>query len=95
MLVSIPQMEAVHSLPRNQDVPMRQPSAEDLDAAQQLISSAQAGREHLADHYREDGTVQGSGQPGTNQWVGHNEIPSEKTSPGSQKDTTFLGHSCR
>ncbi|CAG8280587.1 unnamed protein product [Penicillium nalgiovense] len=94
MLASIPQMEALHTLPRNQVVPMRQPSAEDLDAAQQLISSAQAGREHLADHYREDGMVQRSGQPGSNQWNGHNEIPSEKTSPGSQKDTTFLGHSC-
>jgi hypothetical protein len=95
MLASIPQMEGLHSLPRNQVVPMRQPSAEDLDAAQQLISSAQAGREHLADHYREDGMVQRSGPPGSNQWNGHNETPSEKTSPSSNKDTTFLGHSCR
>ena len=75
---------------------MRQPSAEDLDAAQQLISSAQAGREHLADHYREDSMVQGSGQPRSDRWIGHghSEVP-EKTSPKSQKDTTFLGHSCR
>ncbi|KAJ5337700.1 hypothetical protein N7452_004428 [Penicillium brevicompactum] len=87
-------MEALHSLPRNPEVPMRQPSAEDLDAAQQLISSAQAGREHLADHYREDQINQGSGQPGSDRWVGHSEIPVDKSSPKSQKDTAFLGHSC-
>ncbi|KAJ5690393.1 GATA transcription factor sreP-Penicillium chrysogenum [Penicillium macrosclerotiorum] len=40
-------METVHSYPRD-GVPIRQPSAEDLDAAQQLISSAQGGRDHLA-----------------------------------------------
>jgi hypothetical protein len=76
---------------------MRQPSAEDLDAAQQLISSAQAGREHLGEHYREDPMSQGSGQPGSDRWSGHGhgEIPADKTSPKSQKDTTFLGHSCR
>lgn len=76
---------------------MRQPSAEDLDAAQQLISSAQAGREHLADHYREDQMIQRSGQSVPDRWMGseHAEIPAEKTSPKSQKDTTFLGHSCR
>ncbi|CAG8334077.1 unnamed protein product [Penicillium salamii] len=96
MLASIPQMEALHSLPRNPDVPMRQPSAEDLDAAQQLISSAQAGREHLAEHYREDQAIQGSSQPGSDRWIGHGpaEIPADTMSPKSQKDTPFLGHSC-
>ncbi|KAJ5782852.1 hypothetical protein N7457_004626 [Penicillium paradoxum] len=88
-------MEALHSLPRNPDVSMRQPSAEDLDAAQQLISSAQAGREHMADKHREDPMAHGPGQFASNQWMGQNDI-SEKTStsPSSQKDTTFLGHSC-
>lgn len=32
---------------------MRQPSAEDLDAAQQLVSSARGGREHMVDYQRE------------------------------------------
>lgn len=76
---------------------MRQPSAEDLDAAQQLISSAQAGREHLAEHYREDQAIQGSSQPGSDRWIGHGpaEIPADTMSPKGQKDTPFLGHSCR
>ncbi|OGE48274.1 hypothetical protein PENARI_c030G07740 [Penicillium arizonense] len=86
-------METLHSLPRNQDVPMRQPSAEDLDAAQQLISSAQAGREHMADHYREDSTAQESGQSGPDRW-GHNDLPGQKTSPSGQKSVIFVGHSC-
>jgi GATA-binding protein len=73
---------------------MRQPSAEDLDAAQQLISSAQAGREHMADHYREDSTAQESGQSGPDRW-GHNDLPGQKTSPSGQKSVIFVGHSCR
>lgn len=75
---------------------MRQPSAEDLDAAQQLISSAQAGREHLADRYREDQMIQRSDQSGPDRWMGseHAEIPAETLSHKG-KDTTFLGHSCR
>jgi hypothetical protein len=73
---------------------MRQPSAEDLDAAQQLISSAQAGREHMADHYGEDSMAQESRQPGPDRW-GHNDLPGEKTSPSGQKGVVFVGHSCR
>ncbi|KAJ5558631.1 transcriptional regulator family: GATA type zinc finger [Penicillium sp. DV-2018c] len=86
-------MEALHSLPRHSDAAMRQPSAEDLDAAQQLISSAQAGREHLADHYRDESMAHGS-QPGSNQWIDRNGTSSEKTTPGATNDATFLGHSC-
>lgn len=54
MLASIPQMDPVRSIPRNSDVLSRHPSAEDLDAAQQLISSATAGREHQVDRSWED-----------------------------------------
>lgn len=50
MLASLPQMDSARSIPRNPDVLTRHPSAEDLDAAQQLICSAQAGREHPVDH---------------------------------------------
>ena len=103
-------METVRSLPRNPDVVARHPSAEDLDAAQQLISSAQAGREHPIDRLRDetgprryeempsrgpyeadkfmDASIPYPSETGAN--------PSEKaSSPKSQKDTSFLGHSCR
>lgn len=104
MLASIP-METVRSFPRNPSVPMRHPSAEDLDAAQQLISSAQAGREHLADHYGDSPGVKTSGSVSPNYGPGPASgpltdgppggPPCEKTSPRGQKDTSFLGHSCR
>ncbi|KAJ5098312.1 hypothetical protein N7532_005313 [Penicillium argentinense] len=96
-------METVRSFPGNSGGPMRQPSAEDLDAAQQLISSAQAGREHLAQHYGDGPTFKDSRNPPPNgppsasgQSVdGRAESqPPTKASPRSQKDTTFLGHSC-
>ncbi|RLL98965.1 hypothetical protein CFD26_105957 [Aspergillus turcosus] len=106
MIASVPQMDSVRSLPRNPDVVTRHPSAEDLDAAQQLISSAQAGREHAADRHRDEKgtaparygmetTVNGSAQ----RWseLQRNASPAEKTSttsPKAQKDTSFLGHSC-
>lgn len=92
-------MESVHSLPRNTSVPMRQPSAEDLDAAQQLVSSAQAGREHLADHYGD--SIKSSGSPplhhgpGSASGLSDGRSEQERTSPRGQKDTSFLGHSCR
>ncbi|OJJ50867.1 hypothetical protein ASPZODRAFT_11711 [Penicilliopsis zonata CBS 506.65] len=54
MLASITQMDTGSSLPRNRDVLMRHPSAEDLDAAQQLVSSARVGRERSADWHQED-----------------------------------------
>ena len=108
MLASIPQMDTVRSLPQISDGLARQPSAEDLDAAQQLISSAQAGREHLGDRARDENVRPaemdsvhdpnyashahtGSGWSETSQ----NDMPDMKTSPKSQKDTSFLGHSCR
>ncbi|KAJ5246349.1 GATA transcription factor [Penicillium chermesinum] len=80
---------------------MRQPSAEDLDAAQQLISSAQAGREHMADRYGGSPAVKYSGSPtpdyarGPVPGLEDRAIPQsqEGTSP-RQKDTSFLGHSC-
>lgn len=107
MLASIPQMD--RSLPQIPDGLARQASAEDLDAAQQLISSAQAGREHLGDRHRDesartaemgsvhdanyaDNAVNGSA---TSWPEASDDIAGEKTSPKSQKDTSFLGHSCR
>ncbi|KAJ5619973.1 hypothetical protein N7510_003957 [Penicillium lagena] len=80
-------METVHSFPRNPNVPMRQPSAEDLDAAQQLISSAQAGRDHsdAPPQHHDAGWAH----------VPPDGTPGERTSPRIQKDTSFLGHSCR
>ncbi|KAJ5091896.1 hypothetical protein NUU61_006766 [Penicillium alfredii] len=102
MLASISQMETARSFPAPNG-PMRHPSAEDLDAAQQLISSAQAGREHLADHLREDPGMKASSDvpgrvPGASpdRWVDGRAggTPVDKTSPRSQKDTSFLGHSC-
>lgn len=103
MLASIPQMETVRSIPRNPDVLTRHPSAEDLDAAQQLISSAQAGREHTIDRSWDDNRSEKPLEAAANQvkhesWpetpTSSNE-PGEKTSPRSQKDAPFLGHSCR
>lgn len=99
-------MESLRSLPHKSDVVSRHPSAEDLDAAQQLISSAQAGREHSVDqHYSDDGSrMAEAGGPQSF----HEDYPVvqtsetaanghavERTSPRSQKDTSFLGHSCR
>ncbi|KAF4159786.1 hypothetical protein CNMCM6936_009144 [Aspergillus lentulus] len=105
MLASVPQMDSVRSLPRNPDVVTRHPSAEDLDAAQQLISSAQAGREHTADRHRDEKgtaparyqmetTMNGSAQCWSE--LQRSAPPAEKTStsPKAQKDTSFLGHSC-
>lgn len=107
MLASISHMETLRSLPRNPDVVARHPSAEDLDAAQQLISSAQAGREHPLDrHYTDDGSrniESGASQSNheedypvvqTSETTADGHII-DKTSPKSQKDTSFLGHSCR
>lgn len=108
MLASIPQMETVRSLPRNPDVVARHPSAEDLDAAQQLISSAQAGREHPVDRLRDDqgprgfeempsrGPYEADKYPdGSTQHSSEIGRGSDKaSSPKSQKDTSFLGHSC-
>ncbi|THC91271.1 hypothetical protein EYZ11_009271 [Aspergillus tanneri] len=111
MLASMPQMETVRSLPRNPDVVPRHPSAEDLDAAQQLISSAQAGREHPverncddtgtqgfeADHTRRGQDLVDTPAPYPSSETMANAPVSEKSSssPKSQKDTSFLGHSCR
>ncbi|KAL4947394.1 hypothetical protein BDW69DRAFT_117654 [Aspergillus filifer] len=105
MLASLPHMETLRSLPRNPDAVVRHPSAEDLDAAQQLISSAQAGREHPLDrHYTDDGVRNfeaGSSHSHhegdypiiqTSETVANGHMI-EKTSPKS-KDTSFLGHSC-
>ncbi|KAL4872596.1 hypothetical protein BDV12DRAFT_134242 [Aspergillus spectabilis] len=108
MLASISQMEMLRTLPRNPDVVARHPSAEDLDAAQQLISSAQAGREHpLERHHIDDGSRSFEAQGSQGQYeVDYTERSVvqtsesvdghifEKTSPKSQKDTSFLGHSC-
>ncbi|OJJ37171.1 hypothetical protein ASPWEDRAFT_108291 [Aspergillus wentii DTO 134E9] len=111
MLASLPQMETVRSLPRTPDVITRHPSAEDLDAAQQLISSAQAGREHQVDRhwedsaarkfepdvarngYEQDSYLDGSTQRWPESSMG-DYAPEQSTSPKSQKDTSFLGHSC-
>lgn len=104
MLASISQMETAQSLPRNPDALMKQPSAEDLDAAQQLISSAQAGREHSVDRHRDDGAVrkvESDYNNATDASTVHStetsrqEATGEKTSGKSQRDTSFLGHSCR
>lgn len=53
MLASVSQMETLRPLSRSTDTLMRQPSAEDLDAAQQLVSSARGGRDHMVDYQRE------------------------------------------
>lgn len=87
-------MDAARSIPRNPDVLSRHPSAEDLDAAQQLISSAQAGREHMVDRPWEDNQ---NGRPVEVAESVHSEssVANDKSSPKSQKDSSFLGHSCR
>lgn len=111
MLASIPQMETARSLPRNPDVVARHPSAEDLDAAQQLISSAQAGREHPVERPRDETRAQsfeadplrnrnemdnGVDNPGyASGEVNASASDKLSSSPKSQKDTSFLGHSCR
>lgn len=104
MLASISQMETVRSFPGTSGGSMRQPSAEDLDAAQQLISSAQAGREHLARQYGDSTPIKGTtspppnGPPSASGYSADGRSDSQppgKTSPKSQKDTSFLGHSCR
>lgn len=104
MLASISQMETVRSFPGTSGGSMRQPSAEDLDAAQQLISSAQAGREHLARQYGDSTPIKGAatpppnGPPSASEYLADgraDSLPQGKTSPKSQKDTSFLGHSCR
>ncbi|KAL5341686.1 hypothetical protein BJX70DRAFT_43313 [Aspergillus crustosus] len=108
MLASISQREMLRTLPRNPDVVARHPSAEDLDAAQQLISSAQAGREHPLERHRiDDGSRRFDAQGSQGQYeVDYTERALvqtsesvdghlvDKTSPKSQKDTSFLGHSC-
>ncbi|KAL4968719.1 siderophore transcription factor SreA [Aspergillus stella-maris] len=105
MLASLPHMETLRSHPRNPDAVVRHPSAEDLDAAQQLISSAQAGREHPLDrHYTDDGVRSFEAGSSHNHHEGDYPIIQtsetvanghmiERTSPKS-KDTSFLGHSC-
>lgn len=55
MLASMPPMETLRPLSRDNLV--RHPSAEDLDAARQLVSSARGGREHSADQLRESNRV--------------------------------------
>ncbi|KAJ5713437.1 uncharacterized protein N7483_010618 [Penicillium malachiteum] len=94
MLASLP-METVRSFARDPGAQTRQPSAEDLDAAQQLISSAQAGREHLAEHYGES-AIKMSGSPPPHSGSGLTGLSDDqgKVSPRAQKDTSFLGHSC-
>ncbi|KAL4919814.1 hypothetical protein BDW62DRAFT_34257 [Aspergillus aurantiobrunneus] len=106
MLASISHMDTLRSLPRNPDVVTRHPSAEDLDAAQQLISSAQAGREHPLDrHYTDEGPRKHEAGASPNHHEGDYPVVQtsetaanghhyEKSSPKSQKDTSFLGHSC-
>lgn len=81
---------------------MRQPSAEDLDAAQQLISSAQAGREHLTRQYVDGPVIKQSGSPTPSHGSVHGQlvdgradVARDRASPRAQKDTSFLGHSCR
>lgn len=90
---------------------MRQASAEDLDAAHQLISSAQAGREHLGEYDRDGNVSSAAGADSVRTAHGTSNVanPStsrrpdapnvekadEKTVPKSQRDTSFPGHSCR
>lgn len=97
MLASLPQMDSARSIPRNPDVLTRHPSAEDLDAAQQLICSAQAGREHPVDHPWSDTPDRVKVEPTRWPETPTNDGMMERTSPKSlsQKDASFLGHSCR
>ncbi|PGH05520.1 hypothetical protein GX51_02858 [Blastomyces parvus] len=46
LLASRPHTEGTRSPTKTTDIPMRQPSAEDLDAAHQLVSSARGGRDN-------------------------------------------------
>ncbi|RMJ25133.1 Transcription factor [Aspergillus sp. HF37] len=94
-------MDSVRSHPQVPDGLPRQPSAEDLDAAHQLISSAQAGREHLGDRHRDENFITADGSNSavngsTNRWsdASIGEKVDEKTSPKTLRDTSFLGHSC-
>lgn len=102
MLASVSHMESVRSHSGTSTGSMRQPSWEDLDAAQQLISSAQAGREHLAQRHGHVPGFKVSGSPMPDHGPATGELSREpsasaqdKTSPRAQKDTSFLGHSCR
>ncbi|KAJ9360657.1 transcriptional regulator family: GATA type zinc finger [Paecilomyces variotii] len=56
MLASMPPMETLRPRSRTDNL-VRRPSAEDLDAARQLVSSARGGREHSADPQREGSYV--------------------------------------
>lgn len=101
MLATMP-METVRAFPRDSSASMRQLSAEDLDAAQQLISSAQAGREHMADRYSGSPALKYSGSPGPEYAQASTPSLDERATPhgqedtsSRQKDTSFLGHSCR
>ncbi|KAL2796335.1 hypothetical protein BJX66DRAFT_140092 [Aspergillus keveii] len=110
MLASISHADTLRSIPRNPDMVTRHPSAEDLDAAQQLISSAQAGREHPLDrqHINEGLRTSDTKAPPSqyefetyverpvmqSSESGSGLYPIDRTSPKSQKDTSFLGHSC-
>ncbi|KAJ5194842.1 transcriptional regulator family: GATA type zinc finger [Penicillium cinerascens] len=101
MLASISPMESVRSYTGTSMGSMRQPSWEDLDAAQQLISSAQAGREHLAQRHGDAPSFKASESPMPDQGPTTDQLSREpsasaqdKTSPRAQKDTSFLGHSC-
>lgn len=52
-------MDIARGIPQSTDNMMRDPSAEDLDAAHQLVSSARGGRENVTDfrsETQEDGT---------------------------------------
>ena len=93
MLASILQMDAAHSLPRNPDSLMtNRPSAEDLDAAHQLISSSQAGREHSTERSRDDGVdIDDQGPKGS----GGEVSAGEKALPKTQSDASLFSHSCR
>jgi hypothetical protein len=111
MLASISHADTLRSITRNPDMVTRHPSAEDLDAAQQLISSAQAGREHPLDrqHINEGLRTSDTKAPPSqyefetyvespvmqSSESGSGLYPIDRTSPKSQKDTSFLGHSCR
>lgn len=90
-------MDPMRSIPRNPDVLTRHPSAEDLDAAQQLISSATAGREHPVDHAWGGSQSEKPFDAGDNIKVEMASIGAadKSSSPRSQKDSSFLGHSCR
>lgn len=49
VLASMPQMETLSAMSTTSETIMRQPSAEDLDAARQLVSSARGGRDRGSD----------------------------------------------